>query len=63
MLEFQILSNITGALDRIPGDRFEYANNLYSKSAILARHKELFTEFIEPYMIAQEAVEITEESE
>lgn len=63
MLEFQILTDILGMLARIPGDRFEYGNNLYSKAAIEARQKELFKEFIESYMIAQEAEVITEESD
>ena len=65
MLEFIILSDTLERIAHIRGDRFEFEGNLYSRSAIEARYKELFAEFIEPYTVAQnvEVVDITEKSE
>lgn len=65
MLKLQLLSNLMEMMSRIRGDRFEFEGNLYSKAAVEASYKELFSEFIEPYMMAQnvEVVDITEKSE
>lgn len=65
MLELQLLSYLMEMMSHIRGDRFEFGGNLYSKAAVEARYNELFSEFIEPYMVAQDAevVEITEKSE
>lgn len=65
MLELQLLTNLMKMMDHIRGDRFEFEGTLYSKAAVETRYKKLFSEFIEPYTVAQnvEAVDITEESE
>lgn len=65
MLELQLLTNLMEMINHIHGNKFEYGGNLYSVAAVRARHKELFSEFIEPYMVAQnvEVVDITEKSE
>lgn len=65
MLKLQLLTNLMEMMGHIRGDRFEFEGNLYSKSAVEADYKELFAEFIEPYMTAQnvEVVDITEKSE
>lgn len=62
MLELQLLTNLMEMMGHISGDRFEFEGNLYSKAAVEAHYKELFSEFIEPYMMAQnaEVVDITE---
>lgn len=62
MLELQLLTNLMEMMGHIRGDRFEFEGNLYRKAAVEARYKELFSEFIKPYMMAEnvEVVDVTE---
>lgn len=60
MLEYLVLDSLTSQLR---GGSFEFDGNIYSIRAMMERQRELFAKIVEPYMVAQEVVDITEKSD